>query len=55
MSQTIELAKSLISKASDTPDKIEYDALAKRAQLAFTLAWEIANRPEKIKVDRDGK
>lgn len=41
--------------ASDTPDKIEYDALAKRAQLAFTLAWEIANRPEKIKVDRDGK
>ncbi|WP_320814954.1 M28 family metallopeptidase [Flavobacterium sp.] len=42
-------------KASDTPDKIEYDALAKRAQLAFTLAWEIANRPEKIKVDRDGK
>jgi hypothetical protein len=40
---------------TDTPDKIEYDALAKRAQLAFTLAWEIANRPERIKVDRDGK
>lgn len=40
---------------TDTPDKIEYDALAKRAQLAFVLAWEIANRPEKIKVDRDGK
>lgn len=40
---------------SDTPDKIEYDALAKRAQLAFGLAWELANRPEKIKVDRDGK
>lgn len=40
---------------TDTPDKIEYDALAKRAQLAFALAWELANRPEKIKVDRDGK
>ncbi|UGS22767.1 M28 family metallopeptidase [Flavobacterium channae] len=42
-------------KATDTPDKIEYDALAKRAQLAFALAWELANRPERIKVDRDGK
>lgn len=42
-------------QASDTPDKIEYDALAKRAQLAFALTWELANRPEKIKVDRDGK
>ena len=40
---------------SDTPDKIEYDALAKRTQLAFALAWELANRPERIKVDRDGK
>ena len=40
---------------SDTPDKIEYDALAKRTQLAFGLAWELANRPERIKVDRDGK
>ena len=40
---------------SDTPDKIEYDALAKRAQLAFALAWELANRDERIKVDRDGK
>ncbi len=40
---------------TDTPDKIEYDALTKRAQLAFLVAWELANRPEKIKVDRDGK
>ncbi len=39
---------------SDTPDKIEYDALTKRTQLAFALAWELANRPERIKVDRDG-
>ena len=42
-------------QSSDTPDKIEYDALAKRTQLAFVLAWELANRPERIKVDRDGK
>lgn len=42
-------------QSSDTPDKIEYDALAKRAQLAFVLAWELANRPDRIKVDRDGK
>ena len=40
---------------TDTPDKIEYDALAKRAQLAFAVAWELANRAERIKVDRDGK
>lgn len=39
----------------DTPDKIEYDALAKRAQLAFALAWELANRAERPVVDRNGK
>lgn len=42
-------------KASDTPDKIEYDLLQKRAQLVFATAWELANRKERIKVDRDGK
>lgn len=40
---------------TDTPDKIEYDALAKRAQLAFHLAWELANRDQRIIVDKDGK
>jgi Zn-dependent M28 family amino/carboxypeptidase len=39
-------------RKTDTPDKIEYDALAKRAQLAFTIAWELANREEKIVVDK---
>ncbi len=39
----------------DTPDKIEYDALAKRAQLAFATAWELANRNERPVVDKDGK
>lgn len=42
-------------KEGDEPEKIEYDLLAKRAQLAFATAWELANRAERIKVDRDGK
>lgn len=36
---------------TDTPDKIEYDLLEKRAQLIFHTAWELANRDERIKVD----
>lgn len=42
-------------KPGDTPDKIEYDALAKRAQLAFATAWELANRENRPVVDKDGK
>jgi len=42
-------------QASDEPNKIEYDALAKRAQLAFVMAWELANRAERPVVDKDGK
>lgn len=42
-------------KASDTPDKIEYDLLQKRAQLVFATAWELANRKDRITVDKDGK
>ena len=42
-------------KPGDTPDKIEYDALEKRTQLAFMIAWELANRKDRIKVDRDGQ
>lgn len=38
-------------KPSDTPDKINYELLAKRAKLVFYTAWELANRPERIKVD----
>jgi hypothetical protein len=37
---------------TDEIDKIEFDALAKRAQLAFVIAWELANRPERIVVDK---
>ena len=40
---------------TDEVDKIEFDALTKRTQLAFVIAWELANRTERIKVDRDGK
>ena len=39
----------------DEVDKIEFDALAKRAQLAFVITWEIANREARLKVDRNGK
>ncbi|MCW4470168.1 M28 family metallopeptidase [Flavobacterium sp. MFBS3-15] len=42
-------------KPGDTPDKIEYDLLAKRAQLAFVTAWELANRDNRPVVDKDGK
>jgi len=31
-------------KPTDTPDKINYDLMAKRAQLVFYTAWEMANR-----------
>jgi len=41
-------------KPTDTPDKIEYDALAKRAQLAFVIAWELANRDNRPVVDKSG-
>lgn len=39
-------------RKTDTPDKIEYDALAKRTQLAFNIAWELANRENRIVVDK---
>lgn len=38
-------------KMTDTPDKIEYDLMAKRAKLIFLTAWELANRENRIKVD----
>ncbi len=36
---------------TDTPDKINYDLLTKRAQLVFYTAWEVANRSERLIVD----
>ena len=40
-------------KSTDTPDKINYELLAKRTQLVFYTAWEIANREFKISVDKN--
>ena len=39
-------------RPTDTPDKIEYDLLAKRAKLVFLTAWEVANRDERPFVDK---
>ncbi|MCB0460755.1 MAG: M28 family peptidase [Flavobacteriaceae bacterium] len=39
-------------KPTDTPDKINYDLLQKRAQLVFYTAWEIANRENRLTVDK---
>jgi Zn-dependent M28 family amino/carboxypeptidase len=38
-------------RPTDTPDKINYPLLAKRAQLVFYTAWEMANRPGMLKRD----
>ena len=38
-------------KPTDTPDKINYNLLSKRAQFIFYTAWEMANRNEMLKRD----
>lgn len=38
-------------RPTDTPDKINYPLLAKRAQLVFYTAWDMANRNEMLKRD----
>lgn len=38
-------------KPTDTPDKINYNLMAKRAQLVFYTAWEMANRKDLLKRD----
>ncbi|MDT7833225.1 M28 family peptidase [Flavobacteriaceae bacterium S356] len=39
-------------RISDTPDKINYDLLENRARLVFHTAWEVANREERVAVDK---
>ena len=39
-------------KPTDTVEKIRYDLLAQRSQLVFYTAWELANREERIIVDK---
>jgi hypothetical protein len=38
-------------KPGDDPEKIMYDKMAEIGKLVFHTAWEVANRPEKLKVD----
>ena len=39
-------------KPGDTPDKINYDLLENRTRLVFHTAWEVANRENKLIVDK---
>ncbi len=39
-------------KVTDTPDKINYDLLANRTKLIFHTAWELANRENRVVVDK---
>lgn len=39
-------------KPTDDADKIDYNALQKRTQLVFATAWELANRKDRIVVDK---
>ncbi len=38
-------------KMTDTPDKIEYELMTKRAKLIFLTAWELANMDKRIRLD----
>jgi Zn-dependent M28 family amino/carboxypeptidase len=38
-------------RPTDTPDKINYPLMARRAQLVFYTAWEMANRNDMLKRD----
>lgn len=40
-------------KPTDDPEKIDYQLLQKRAQLVFATAWELANRKDRIVVDKN--
>ncbi|TYA55731.1 M28 family peptidase [Formosa maritima] len=42
-------------KPTDTPDKIRYDLLQNRTRLVFYTAWELANRENRIVVDKAAK
>ncbi len=38
-------------KITDTPEKINFELLRKRSKLIFHTAWELVNRPEKVRLD----
>jgi len=45
------MLKADYHRPTDTPDKINYPLMVKRAQLVFHTAWEMANRDEMLKRD----
>ena len=42
-------------RPGDTPDKINYDLLQNRTRLIFHTAWEVANRSQRVIVDKASK
>ena len=40
-------------KPTDTIEKIDFDKIQKIARLIFLTAWEVANKEERIVVDKD--
>ncbi len=46
------MLKADYHKPTDTPDKIYYTLMKKRAQLVFYTAWEMANKDEMLKRDK---
>jgi len=38
-------------KPTDTTDKINFELLQKRSQLVFHIAWEVANRKDRLIAD----
>ena len=40
---------------TDTPDKINYEMLENRTRLVFHTAWELANRDNRVIVDKGEK
>ncbi len=42
-------------RPGDTPDKINYDLLTNRTRLVFHTAWAVANRADRVKVDKVSK
>ena len=39
-------------RPTDTADKINFEMLEKRAKLAFHTAWDLANRPDRLYLDK---
>ena len=40
-------------KPTDTADKIDFEILTNRARLVFLTAWELANRNDRIIIDKN--